>query len=583
VANTWKWQKILSDSSYLVDFHVTLPLDTIRYTDFLFVADYGLNLPEISKLNNTLYSDTLVVKHYLIEETDYKLLKLLHEQTGGTQWNTKWKTSTNLLIAGNWPGVGFEKGRVVSIDLNHNNLRGKIPHGIFQLPQLRSLSLNNNRLTGQLEVLADSLKRNNIRCDSLSQVNLGFNLLSGEVSAFANRFPNLTGLNLESNQFNRIDSLLSKKITTLNLQNQVFSHSEIPLSMNPALSIPSLFRYRHDTQELNRTDLYFNLYKNGNYLGWINFRDARFALRLNAEWSYASRDSFDLIQSNSYLYGCKTKLRLNFKPGDANIDERTDILDVQQTLNRVLVENPYPFNRVAANTFADNQITVQDIVSTVNLLLQSGVVVDSTQLAGSTPKSGNVLFIADGKIMMDVQEPVSALDLSLTNISDQQIDVLLNSDDFQSLARNTAEGVRVIVFSGTGKEIPAGLTPLANLRAPTAEVVGATLANKQANSVSVQITREPTFQRDLTTSDYSVYLGKHNIILQLKENVGQLTAELINLQGVLIDRREMNQLTVGSHTIDYTDNLSTGAYLLKLTFRNGDSVQTRNFKWIVSK
>ncbi len=477
------------------------------------------------------------------------------------------------------------EGHVISIDLNNNNLNGQLPAELFSLPYLRTLNLNNNKLNGNLKVLVDSMKFHNYRCDSLNYLNLGYNTFTGEISSFAYRFPNLTWLNLESNRFSEIDTVLSRKIVNLNLQSQTFNHPDIPLSMKPALVIPPLFWYKHETPELFRKDLYFYLMKNNNYLGWISYKDSKFFLTLYNDWVYTSTDSVDIVQYNSnYLNGSRANLHLSFKMGDANIDQITNILDVQHTLNRILQENAYPFNNMAANTFPDNKITVQDIVSTVNILLETGVVADTIILTNpGSPLVENFLFIADNKIMLDIQEPVSALDLSLKNVKDKQLGMLLNSNDFQSIARNTSDGVRLIIFSGSGKEIPAGLTSLAQLSSSSAEVVGASLSNKQANSVAVVISKEPTDLSNILASGNQVSINQHNVTLLIKIPVEKLTAQVYNLQGILIDQKELNQLSIGNHTIEYSNTLPTGAYLLKLIFRKGDSVQAKNYKWIVSK
>jgi len=586
------------DSSYQVLFQVILPLDTTNYTHFMVKTDTWNNLPEVSELNNTMLSDSLHLKHNTIEDAEFNALRLLYDRTAGVHWVHHWDFTTNKILATNWSGIGFEKGHVVSIDLNHNNLNGQLPAELFNLPYLRTLNLNNNKLSGRLEVLADSMEARNYQCDSLLWLNLGYNLLSGEISSFANRFPNLDYLDLESNQFSEIDAVLSRHISNLNLQNQTFSHPDIPLAMNPVLEIPSLFWYKHESSELRRLDPGFSLYmyKDNTYMGSIYYTNqSTFVLSLYRDWNAPSGDTVELRQYNNYLYGSKTKLHFTFQMGDANIDQKTDILDVQHTLNRIFAEDTYPFNRYAANTYPDDKITVQDIVSTVNILLESGVVQDTTQLFGLRETSveqpnnlrsasvDNVLYIVDGALMLNVQAPVSALDLSLRNVRDKQLRMLLNSNDFQLIARNTSDGVRFIIYSGSRKEIPAGLTSLAQLSSENAEIVRASLANKQAETVPVLIVNNWTDLPNSVQPTIQAYLNQHSITLLLNSMVEQVTAQVYNMQGMLINKQEMNQLSIGSHTIEYSNTLHAGAYLLKLVFRNGNSVQTKNYKWIVSK
>jgi len=584
LATTQGWRMLKTDSSYQVDFHAILPLDTVPYSNFMVVADYALNMPEISEPNNSKLSEPLHLKHYVLDSTEFEALKHVYENTNGENWTRPWNLSTKKLIAANWSGVGFQKGRLISIDLNENNLNGSLPADLFNMQYLTSLNMFNNKLIGKLDTLALAMKTHHYRSDSLTYLNLGANSMKGEISSFANRFPNLRTLYLQSNRFSEIDTVLSRKITNLNIQYQTFSHPDISLSMNPALEIPSLFWYKHETSELMRKDMSIYLMKNNNYLGWINYNASKFVMGLYNDWFYAPADSVELMINNNYFNGSRAKLHMNFSMGDANIDQKTNLLDIQHTLNRIFADYSYPFNRYAANTYLDNLITVQDIVSTVNLLLETGVVVDTTQnTIQRNESSGNFLFIANGELMLDIQEPVSALDLSLKNVRDKQLGMLLSNTDFQTMTKNTSDGIHFIIFSGSGKEIPAGMTALAQLSSEKAQIVSASIANKQAENVPVRIGDFPTDLDNGGLQTVQVYLNKSSVTLLMFKPYEHVTASLYNLQGQLINQQTLNQVTVGSHTMEYTHSLPSGAYLLTLIFQNGKSLQTKNYKWIVSK
>jgi|GEM_PF-3140027 len=584
IATSQGWKVLKADSSYQVDFHAVLPLDTVPYTHFMVAADYALNMPEISELNNSNLSSPISLKHYVLDSAEFKTLKLLVDQTDGENWTKRWDFTTDKLISANWSGVVFLKNRVVSIDLHQNNLNGSMPAELFNLAFLKTLYLNNNKLSGSLTVLADTLKKRNYICDSLIQLNLSFNALSGEIATFANHFPKLRTLNLQSNKLTGINTLLAPNIRELYLQNQVFSHPEIRLARNPGLEIPPLFWYKYETSDLQRKDLSYSIVKNNTNLGWINYSTDKFVLGLYSDWNYASGDSVEIVQNNNYLTGSRAKIRMTYQMGDANIDQYTDILDVQQTLNKIMEDYTYPFNMFAANTYPDTKITVQDIVSTVNLLLESGVVVDTTQASADlAAASKNFLFISDGELLLDIQEPISALDLSLKNVRDKQLGILLNSNDFQTITRNTPNGVHFIIFSGSGKEIPIGTTALAQLSSESAQIVSATLSNKQAENVPVRIADIPTGWSDIVQKSIQVFMNDKSVTILLYKPCEMLTVRLYNMQGQLINQQELNQVGIGSRIIEYSKIVSSGAYMLKLDIRNGDTVQTKNFKWIVSK
>ncbi len=93
---------------------------------------------------------------------DRTALAALYDSTGGASWtnNTNWKTAEPL---GKWHGVTTDStGRVTSIDLGSNGLKGAIPPQLGDLSKLWNLRLGSNSLTdsipselGNLSVLTD--------------------------------------------------------------------------------------------------------------------------------------------------------------------------------------------------------------------------------------------------------------------------------------------------------------------------------------------------------------------------------------------------------------------------------------------
>ncbi|CAN0304960.1 unnamed protein product [Scytosiphon promiscuus] len=71
----------------------------------------------------------------------------LYNATGGSSWlySESWNTDADLSL---WHGVEAVDGRVVSLSLPSNNLRGEVPRELGQLTALTNLNLQSNRLTG---------------------------------------------------------------------------------------------------------------------------------------------------------------------------------------------------------------------------------------------------------------------------------------------------------------------------------------------------------------------------------------------------------------------------------------------------
>ena len=104
-------------------------------------------------------------------EGDRAALKALYHATRGHNWkkNTNWLSDTPLE---QWHGIYTnEHGRVITLDLNHNDLSGIIPPEIGNLANLRSLSLSNNDLFGTIPPKIGNLS--NLGALDLSNNHLG--------------------------------------------------------------------------------------------------------------------------------------------------------------------------------------------------------------------------------------------------------------------------------------------------------------------------------------------------------------------------------------------------------------------------
>ena len=82
-----------------------------------------------------------------IPEDQCLALVKIYESTGGADWtvSTNWLESDDPC---NWHGVSCVNGTVVSLDLFNNNLTGELPLEIGALPDLETLTVNDNPLKG---------------------------------------------------------------------------------------------------------------------------------------------------------------------------------------------------------------------------------------------------------------------------------------------------------------------------------------------------------------------------------------------------------------------------------------------------
>jgi enediyne biosynthesis protein E4 len=169
-----KWERFYhyerEDNEYKSSYRVTLPAD-------LPPNYYSLKISLIASENDSVIN-TIDPAFYVGGEslTDSLALVDFYLSTGGKNWtdHSNWLQTK----MENWKGVQLEEGRVVSINLPSNNLKGALPSSLINLSKLRTLTLNGNYLdeVGDLTLLT-----------SLTNVNISNNQLT-----FNDIIPNLS-------------------------------------------------------------------------------------------------------------------------------------------------------------------------------------------------------------------------------------------------------------------------------------------------------------------------------------------------------------------------------------------------------
>ena len=117
----------------------------------------------------------------------------LYRSTGGPAWtnNTNWASDS---LVHEWYGVTTdEHGRLISLDLANNGLRGKIPPELGDLANLTGLDLRHNQLSGPIPPELGNLT-------NLTRLDLDTNQLSGPIPPGLGNLANLIRLDLGSNQ-----------------------------------------------------------------------------------------------------------------------------------------------------------------------------------------------------------------------------------------------------------------------------------------------------------------------------------------------------------------------------------------------
>ncbi len=573
------------DSSCRVEFNVTLPYDTVHYNRFEVWTDPFGYVLESNSANNTGRSDTMHIQQFAMDGDEYQILKSLYQQTDGASWSNPWDVSKQLILHWNWLGVKFDKGRVTEINLSARNLKGDLPWSLFALKQLKTLDLSGNMLSGNLTSFADSMVAHAVTADSLRFLNLNYNAFSGDAALFAQRLPSLHSLHLYWNRIGVLSAPLSSNISALDLHYQQLSMPDFALSLNPIVAVPPICWYNHGGVFGEKGALSFLLVAANRFIGRLFWDGNKYQLTWwDASWDLGPTEPIQLVLDQGSLSGSNATVRIPFRMGDANVDEAVNVLDVQHTLNGLFEENPMPFNRFAANTVADEALTVQDIVATVNILLSSvpeASVSRSIRLRGQLIESE--LSLENGELVLNASQPVSALDISLRHLSKSQLAFALNSDAFSMMSSVTAEGVRFILFSTNQSVLPIGRTVLAKVGSVEAELSGAMLSDRQAKELPVRIVSASTdLPLDAGWGLSASYVDKQLQVL-LVESVESLSVSLLNMQGRVLSKSEMMNVAAGSLVLKTPSSLPDGLYILQLRAKNGDVTLNKNVKLVVNK
>lgn len=196
---------------------------------------------------------------------DFLALKALYQSTEGDSWNNR--AFWDMVSQNETPmpdcdlsflhGIALDmEGRVNSVGLFNNNLKGELPEAIGNLTQLTSLSLTDNLLSGSLPDEIGQLV-------NLTDLSLSNNQFTGSLPASLFNLKKLEILFLNNNQFS---GNISSEITELhNLlwifleQNQFSGKLPVGFSNLTNLTYLSLYQNSLEGDIPNDLDLFDNL------------------------------------------------------------------------------------------------------------------------------------------------------------------------------------------------------------------------------------------------------------------------------------------------------------------------------------
>ena len=566
-------QGLAINESYEIQYTRTAPYDeSIESLTFELQIDYYDDIPELSKENNRKEIE-VPISLLNIPDEEFAVLCDLYESAGGEDWNMSrpWDISTSAVDDYGWEGLTLDdEGHVIEIDLSEKGLKGTIPASLFSMPYLQVLDLSQNTLTGKMEELVTE----NASAVNLKKLDLSHNQFSGTIT---NGFALLTGLEevfLGSNRLEDIDYTFPLDSFYVSLSYQTLHITDKALSPSHFdFVIPGICLYDHDRQSLETYPTFSLAYLDGSHaIEWIyDTNEQLYKPKYDYNHPYLNLPpNQDLVfkQETGSARGSRDTIQLAFEMGDANLDAAVNIADVRHTLNYIFDEMTYgayiQFNYYAANTLADETINVQDMVSTVNLILENpdlDVQTMSLRSLGATA----YLSIEDKQLV--IQNPVSPImdmDILLKGISSQQVELLLPNEQFQYRVKDTKEGVRVILIGMNTSGIGLGKHEIIKIKGGNATIGHAMLVNKEAKEVPSdyegKIHQDPTGNEELSTE---VADPTH---IRIDSDVQAIRFSVYDLSGRVLTASRIDKPVPGEYSIYawIPQRLPSGVYLLRI-------------------
>ena len=569
--------------SYTAVFETATPMADSGQLRVFVITDAAEEVLESDDTNNHMMSTgTAELKPFYMNSDDLAALRQLYADFGGASWTGEpWDATSTIIRSGNWSGVTFDSdGRVIAINLQGRGLSGALSAATAPaLPLLTTLNLSRNALTGDAATFVDT-----------------------------DKMPALTTLNLSYNQLEELSSVLPAALSIdLTNQHRTYGNNKVfpgiddmaPIVLTVAsdltVALPAIATYNHAKQAFtahSQLRVYDRSYQQVGTLSWSAGLTA-YTFSPN-EWKVTAAQDMETVvepvtsSGNNYTNarGSVFRATLHFTTGDANLSGWTDVNDVQRTLNYVLdTNNTSTFGLWAANTFdddtydpADETINIQDIVSTVNIVLDNEGGAQNAprrvRANGDEPGEAVALFFADNhKVMVDATEEVAAFSMELSGVSANQVRLLLNAQEWQMQTRNTDSGVRLVVFSPTGSTLPIGTTTLLRLSGD-GQPVGVQATDAMAEELNAAVSGSPShIVLAGTATDIRVTSGEgRHVVVHAAYGCGPTDVSVYSPSGMLLTRQHLDTLPAGATTL----RLATAADVVIVAVSNKETGTTKH-------
>ena len=374
-----------------------------------------------------------------LDSAEWDALLRLHARLVSQGWKTPWDVSRGPGAIHEFQGLKSNDGHITEITVANANVEGTLPTEPLEFPYLRKLDLS-------------------------------FNEMEGNAGIYASMNERFVSLNLSHNRISEVTPPLPETITHVDLSHQdIDGCAHIDLT-NPdggslRASLPSMFTYNVDSRTYGLPSFILaectpDDFSLGNIDGFgmsLSFDDGSFDITSVFEQNVYSKPighelSMMRLDEDGLFDGTSMRARLNFVIGYANFSGRLTGSDLHAIILYIYGRYPErPFNFTAADTYADQRLTVQDVIRTVNMLLSSEMEPSEDvrkKMPGNEIAPEVRIWAHDNVVWMESESPVSALRLSMNpgliwKLADFGMDVVETETS-------------VVAYSLSGLSIPAG-------------------------------------------------------------------------------------------------------------------------------
>lgn len=436
------------------------PTEAGNYTIYLEFADgslyYGRERAQVG---------TFTIYEFNAEE--WAILQTILPQLIEMGWSLPWDVSQGIKSVSSLQGLTIEEGHVIGLDLSGQNLTGAFPSFVLELPQLHSLNVANNHL-------------------------------SGNIGQYASSFTNLTSLDASGNCFDEVTPMIPSTVTNVNLGNQTIDKT-IELNLSNITSeylisqMPNILLYNHTEQTYSNNIRLLCATSDETWSMRLISQNGQISLSAVSEDNAFHGQRGDILNvtvlnNNNTYEGSTFRISLSFDEGDGNFDGQVNILDLQTTLNYMFEEyTNKPYNFTASNLWQDDVINVQDAVCMVNLLLEdepaAARAMAPSKVAEQNTDDAASLFVENGKLVLHSSVPVSAFDIIVASAQECVVSSALADIGFTCTIKQTGSRVHIVGYSLCGNTLPAGQNTLCRLE--DGVISYAMLADSEAEEITV--------------------------------------------------------------------------------------------------